>query len=94
MDGVEPSFSGQPGSGSPPADPEEWTDEQWLAWLSDTDDVIGDPVGPSAPKGRLLRSSGGQALGNAMLGVANALYGRRETPVVVVREASGQPDDD
>jgi hypothetical protein len=77
---------------TPPADPEEWTDDQWLAWLADTDDVVGDPV--RRPTGRVTRTSGGQVLGNAMLGVANALYGREAPRVVVVAEAPGRPEDD
>jgi hypothetical protein len=81
--------------GLPPADAEEWTDEEWLVWLTETDATA--VQGPSAAlpmPGRLVRSTGGQVLGNAMLGVANALYGRRQPRVVVVQEASGRPEDE
>ena len=82
----------------PPADAEEWTDEQWLAWLRATDDPAdADPPPPvwrSAQ--RLAASRGGQVLGSAMLGLAQALYGRRRAEVVVEREAPSDPpgDDD
>jgi len=79
----------------PPSDPEDWSDEQWIEWLEETDDEAPAPSQPSrSPKPRVLGSSGGQILGNAMVGVANALYGRKEDPVVVVQEASGPLEED
>jgi len=79
-----------------PADPEEWTDEQWIEWLKATDDV--DPDEPDADvykvMSRIVRSTPGQVVGQAMLGMAQAIYGRRDDEVVIVSEANGEPADD
>jgi hypothetical protein len=84
---------GPDGDGRPPDDPDDWTDEQWLAWLSDTDQAaVEDGTPPPRPARRVARSAGG-VLGNAMVGVANAIYGVRDTEVVIVQEA-GEPEDD
>ncbi len=77
----------------PPDDPAAWTDDEWLAWLEATDDDAGGGAAPTGSPARLQRSAGGQLLGNAMVGVANALYGRKEQDVVIVVEA-GEPEDD
>ena len=85
---------------APPADPEEWSDEQWLEWLKATDaerraDSDGStPSGPVTRMGRIARSPEGQVLGQAMLGLSYAIYGRRDDEVVVVAEGSGEPGDD
>jgi hypothetical protein len=78
----------------PPADPEEWTDDQWLAWLRATDgDADGEGGhGPVTTAGRITHSSGGQVLGSAMLGMANAIYGRHDDEVVIVAEGDASPD--
>lgn len=47
------------------------------------------PVWRSA--GRLAASRGGRVLGSAMLGLAEAVYGRRGEEVVVEREGPGDP---
>ena len=78
--------------GDPPRDPDEWTDEQWLAWLqegAEEDDELSPPV-----TGHLQRSSGGQVLGNAMLGLAQAMYGTVRPQVVVEAPAPGEPHDE
>lgn len=94
MDPPVPSADGPGAFPQPPPDAEQWTDEQWLDWLVATDPDNAEP-GPGAPRpGRIASSRGGQFLGNAMLGVANALYGRKDADVVIVHEASGEPDDD
>jgi hypothetical protein len=85
--------------GGPPADPEEWTDEQWLEWLKATDAEPADPSeqstsGPVTAMGRITHSPEGQVLGRAMLGLAYAMYGRQDDEVVVVAEGSGEPGDD
>jgi hypothetical protein len=80
----------------PPADPEEWTDEQWIAWLKATDSAAGgeaDPK-PATLGGRVAHSSGGQVLGQAMLGMAYAIYGRHDDEVVIVAEGDSEPDED
>jgi len=80
----------------PPANPEEWSDEQWLAWLEATDANAPLEGGgrPATPGGRITHSSGGQVLGQAMLGMAYAIYGRRDDEVVIVAEGDSEPDDD
>jgi hypothetical protein len=76
----------------PPADPEDWTDEQWLAWLEATDP--GDPP-ESAPRLAGWRSHPvGSVLGAAMLGLRDAIYGRPDNEVVIVQEAGDDPPDD
>jgi hypothetical protein len=82
----------------PPADPNEWTDEEWIAWLKATDGAADDldgteePTAPTTAMGRLARSSGGQVLGQAMLGLAQAIYGVEEDEVVHVAEGSTEAD--
>ena len=84
--------SGTPAATEPPSDPESWSDEQWLTWLKATDDV--DLVDEPAPiVSRLARSTGGQVLGEAMKGLANAMYGPKDEEIVIVIEA-GQPLND
>jgi hypothetical protein len=78
----------------PPSDPESWSDEQWLTWLKATDD---DPEvgGAATPVSfRVTHSAGGQALGDAMRGLANAMYGPKDQDLIIVSEAGGQPEDD
>jgi hypothetical protein len=78
----------------PPSDPESWTDEQWLTWLKATDDAaVVDDV-PATVAFRVTRSAGGQALGDAMRGLANAMYGPKDEDLIIVSEAGGQPDED
>ncbi len=92
---VEPPIDG------PPVDPEEWTDEQWLAWLEATDpDPAHRPTpeeeaekGPVSLGARLTRSSGGAVLGSAMTGLAQAMYGQNDEQVEVT-EAPDQPEDE
>lgn len=83
---------GAPTAGGPPRDAEDWTDEQWLAWLAEADEA--DPSPDAAPMARLQRSAGGRLIGNAMLGVAEALYGARRPEIVVEAEVPGDPHDD
>jgi hypothetical protein len=79
----------------PPPDPDDWTDEQWIAWLKQTDATVAEAAAPPVTAfGRLTHSSGGSVLGQAMLGMADALYGREKNEVVIVVEGSGQPVDD
>ncbi len=79
----------------PPADPDDWTDEQWIEWLQKTDAPdAGDVARPVTALGRLAHSSPGSVLGQAMLGMATAIYGREETKVVIVADGGSQPDED
>ncbi|MGD1014180.1 MAG: hypothetical protein ABR963_07320 [Acidimicrobiales bacterium] len=80
----------------PPEDPNDWTDEQWIDWLKATDAEAG-PTGefPVATVGsRIARSPAGQVLGQAMLGLAQAIYGPKDEEQVLIVEGVGEPEDD
>jgi hypothetical protein len=80
----------------PPHDPEQWTDDQWLEWLKATD-AEGDDGSTRAPASvadRVVQSVGGQMLGQAMLGLAQAIYGPKQEEVVIVAEGSSEPSED
>ncbi len=86
-------------AGLPPDDPEDWTDQQWIDWLQATDDSDGtdqsDQSGsPQTAVHRIARAAGGSVLGNAMLGMAYAIYGRNESEVSIVAEDDSEPDPD
>lgn len=74
----------------PPDNPEDWTDEEWLSWLVETDGEL-PPVDVSAPR-RRPRSTSSGLLYAAMFGLHEAIYGAQEQ-VTIVQEADGQPDD-
>ena len=80
----------------PPSDPNEWTDEQWLEWLKATDDSPNDE--PEEPLAKVVKqivqSTPAQALGQAMLGMAKAIYGRPDDDVSIVAEGLGENFDD
>jgi hypothetical protein len=80
----------------PPQDPELWTDEQWLAWLKATDGDGDDTaaLAPASVAHRVVHSAGGQMLGQAMLGLAQAIYGPKEEEVVIVAEGNSEPVED
>jgi hypothetical protein len=79
------------GTAEPPRDAEEWTDEQWLAWLEATEPT-GDPdPGPRMAAWRTHPV--GSVLGAAMLGLHDAIYGRTDNEVAIVQEAGGDPPD-
>ena len=73
----------------PPADPEEWSDDQWLAWLDATDPVTEPDHGPRLAAWRTHPV--GSALGAAMLGLRDAIYGHPDDEAVVVKPAPGGP---
>jgi hypothetical protein len=81
---------------TPPLDPEEWTDEQWLSWLksSDNDDADSDEYSVETVVKRIVTSSAGQVLGQAMMGLSQAIYGRKDEELVIVVEGDGEPADD
>jgi len=91
MDPVDPAVPDEP-----PVDPEEWTDDQWIAWLRATDAEAdtAESTAPVTPVGRMTHSSGGQVLGQAMLGMANMLFGRKDDEVVIVSEGDSEPGGD
>jgi len=80
------------GPAEPPADPEDWTDEQWLAWLEATDP--GDDPGSRPRLAAWREHPVGSVLGAAMLGLHDAIYGRIDNEVAIVQEAGGDPPDD
>lgn len=84
-----------PPSLEPPADPEQWTDEQWLAWLAETEPGPDEAEQPRVVARWRDRPAAG-VLGAAMLGLRDAIYGRPDDEVVIVADAPGDPpgDDD
>ena len=80
----------------PPADAEQWSHEQWITWLKATDlDPLADAVLPPATlAGRAVHSASGRALGQSMLGLAYALYGRPDDKPSIVIAASSEPEPD
>ena len=78
----------------PPLDPEEWTDDQWIAWLRATDDASPPPPPPVTTGSRIVRSPGGALLGEAMLAMSRAIYGRQDDEIVIVVDADGEPGGD
>jgi hypothetical protein len=78
----------------PPSDPESWTDGQWLTWLKATDGEVKDVSVTPTVAFRVTRSAGGQVLGDAMRGLANAMYGPKDDDLVIVSEVGGQPKED
>ncbi len=85
-----------PVDGGPPTDPESWSDEQWLAWLraTDTDDAGDlDAARPTLTE-RAANSAVGVVLGQAMLGLAKAIYGRSDEDLVIIADGEGPSLDD
>jgi hypothetical protein len=80
----------------PPSDPDEWSDEQWLEWLKETDVVLLDDTEESISEvmTRIVRSTPGLVIGQAMLGMAQAIYGRQDDEIIIVVENNGEPTDD
>ncbi len=76
----------------PPADPEEWSDEEWLAWLKATDPHRAER--PVTTFGRLTHTTGGHLLGQAMVGLANAITGGQGDEVAIVAEGASEPGGD
>jgi hypothetical protein len=79
-----------------PDDPQDWSDEQWLAWLAEGDaeeqakpDTSDESRLPSWRKGPIAA----QFLAASMLGVAEVLYGPKEEPAIIA-EAPGEPPGD
>lgn len=73
-----------------------WTDEQWIEWLKATDAEIAADEGrlPATAVGRFVHSAGGQVLGQTMVGLAQAIYGRGDDKPAVVAEANSEPEKD
>ncbi len=79
-----------PTDAGPPEDPESWTDAQWLEWLRATDeDAVAVEDGPPTLSERAANSAFGVVLGQAMLGMARAIYGRSDEDLVIVADGEG-----
>ena len=80
----------------PPSDPEEWTDEQWLTWLKATDEDANAGLDADIARGlaHVAKSAPGQVIAQAMLGLAQAMYGRQDDDLIVVAEGNGETLDD
>jgi len=83
-----------PGATDPPADPEDWTDEEWLAWLEATDVDTTADLDPGPRLAAWRTHPVGSVLGAAMLGLRDAIYGRQDDEVAIVQEAAGDPPND
>jgi len=83
----------------PPLDADDWTDEQWQAYLQATeaDHVDGDPASPEAGATvfrRLKQSGAGAVIGAGMMGLEQALYGERPKEEIVAEAESDDPGRD
>jgi hypothetical protein len=80
----------------PPPDPNEWTDEQWLEWLMATDDAPLAETEETVPfvVKHIVQSTPGQVIGQAMLGMAQAIYGRQDDEIIIVVGANGEGAED
>ncbi len=72
----------------PPEDPDDWTEEEWRAWLATAPP---DPeTGRAPPLSRGSASPSGTVLGAAMLGLEQAIYGERpKVEIVAEADADG-----
>ena len=74
----------------PPDDPDDWSEDEWITYLHDTE--LDNPADTRvfAPR---LDSPAGQVMGAAMTGLFNAIYGEQAKPDVVIEaEANGKDD--
>ncbi len=71
---------------------DDWTDEQWLDWLTATDNAPVDESegSDSLVVTRIAQSIPGQVIGQAMLGMAQAIFGRQDDEIVIVVGANGE----
>jgi hypothetical protein len=89
---VEPEPRARPEG--PPIDAEDWSDDQWLTWLKATDAESNEDISPPSVASRVVHSTGGQMLGQAMMGLAIAMYGPKQEEVIIVAEGDGEPGED
>lgn len=76
-----------------PDDPQDWTDEEWLAWLAAGDVVVDEAPLPPPGRPSLKDGLGAKMLAASMRGLHDAMYGPKDEPAVVI-EASGDPPTD
>ncbi|HUP69259.1 MAG TPA: hypothetical protein VM142_05525 [Acidimicrobiales bacterium] len=84
----------------PPADPQDWTDEQWLEWLEATDGQAavpgdeGDRAGERPTvRDRVRSSPAARGMGGAMIALHEIFYKPKDDEVVIVAQAGGDPPD-
>ena len=79
----------------PPDDADEWTDDQWIQWLKDTDAEATEYAERRSPTARrITQSAPGLMIGQAMLGMAQAIYGHHDDDVVIVVDSGSAPGED
>jgi hypothetical protein len=80
---------------TPPANADEWSDQQWIDWLKATDPDDGSAVdrARATVRRQVTHSASGKLLGNAMIGLARALYGPQDDKPAIIVE-SGEPESD
>ncbi len=84
----------EPAAPEPPADADAWTDEEWLDWLTATDAQF-DGTEPDRPAPAVRpRHTGAQVIGEAMVGMARAMYGQQHDEIVIVAEGASEPEED
>ena len=77
--------------GAPPDDPDEWTAEQWMTYLRDTED---ESASDDSRYARRFKSRPATIVGNAMHAVHDLIYGPREEPEFVIESDQDGDDDD
>jgi hypothetical protein len=79
-----------------PDNPDDWSDEQWLAWLREGDeaDRAGQPVERSSLPSWRKAPLAVQFLAVSMTVIGEAIYGRHEQPAIVVDAPGDPPNDD
>lgn len=78
------------GLNQPPADAQDWSDEQWLEWLVATDQVPQADPGEARWEPR-AHSVPTRMLGAAMTAMHDAIYGPARRDEVVIQAPSGPP---
>jgi hypothetical protein len=87
---VEPGNGHRDDEATPPDNPEDWTHEQWLAWLAATDEQTATTANPQPPPHR-PRSTSARLLYAGMLGLHQAIYGVEPDQPAIVVDADGDP---
>lgn len=78
----------------PPDDAENWSDEEWIAWLESTDPHAGARQ-PEVSAPRKARSVGTQMLASVMLGFHELIYGKPDDQQVQIAPSPDPlPEDD
>ncbi len=68
-------------SQTPPENPDDWSDEQWIEWLNATDPEDVEPPHKDLFK-RISNSSIGQIMAPGMLGLYNIIYQQQDNQIV------------